>query len=477
MSKSEAIHAEKSEAIHAEKSGNSIQRLIERKGESLIKLLKEKNDSYGNSFFESPEIIAKMLGITEDNPTISIGLDGLKTILYVLRNLDKLSRLLANPDYNDEDVAKDIAGYGLLFSVDKQLNNVNPGTLTSDIPTYASYVNEKAREAFAVVGIDNPVTTGSVQPEILKDCDTVSVVDYPSISTKRCDRASDSETFDNLFACKLLGQPLSKQLQQVKDDKYCELKPTPIRKPFKYYTNIKSEIVTPGGDFGDTVLLISLLNKWSDRIKQRAYDKVKRISVVKLWSFEFIGISYFTPNNTYCTENTCDGFTLDKFGFEVTYAKNDIGFYSVQLDIKDIMLCDKAWEKELQGMESVSNEDFISSFSCLVSSETKLPNDAIQKPDEIELEALLTLLITYTPFYEYRGAVRWYSINKLEPFVKFKDLSSLTFAGVTAMFCNNNMGGLVNAKFYRTDVIDSSVNRVVSVCFQENAICKDIILS
>lgn len=77
-------------------------------GLEIGKMVDIKNEQYGNSFFESGEIIKVLYpnGITPDQ---------YQDMLSIVRIIDKLFRI-AEGCKGDESPARDIAGYGILMT-------------------------------------------------------------------------------------------------------------------------------------------------------------------------------------------------------------------------------------------------------------------------------------------------------------------------------------------------------------------------
>lgn len=82
--------------------------IFERLAADIGKLVTEKNIAYGDSVRNS----AKIMRILYPD---GISYDQIPTALLTVRVLDKLSRLANDKDFNNEDPAQDIAGYGLLL--------------------------------------------------------------------------------------------------------------------------------------------------------------------------------------------------------------------------------------------------------------------------------------------------------------------------------------------------------------------------
>jgi hypothetical protein len=81
-------------------------------------LVAEKNAAYGDSV-RNTAIIMQLLypdGITVEQ---------IPAVLVTVRILDKLSRIANNPNYNNEDPALDITGYGLTLQ-DLVRNGLRP---------------------------------------------------------------------------------------------------------------------------------------------------------------------------------------------------------------------------------------------------------------------------------------------------------------------------------------------------------------
>jgi len=76
----------------------------------IVAMLVNKNEAYGNSVFDPVRIFSK----TDTLAQIDVRLD------------DKLSRLMrGNPDFDHEDVYKDILGYLLIREVAKRRQQTN----------------------------------------------------------------------------------------------------------------------------------------------------------------------------------------------------------------------------------------------------------------------------------------------------------------------------------------------------------------
>lgn len=82
----------------------------EKKGQGIGKLVDEKQAAYGDSFGKSGEII-KILYPEGINP------EQYKDALAIIRVIDKLFRIANDKGYGGENPFMDIAGYGLLGSV------------------------------------------------------------------------------------------------------------------------------------------------------------------------------------------------------------------------------------------------------------------------------------------------------------------------------------------------------------------------
>ena len=82
----------------------------EKKGQEIGKLVDEKQAAYGDSFGKSGEII-KILYPEGIKP------DQYKDALAITRIIDKLFRIANDKGYGGENPFMDIAGYGLLGSV------------------------------------------------------------------------------------------------------------------------------------------------------------------------------------------------------------------------------------------------------------------------------------------------------------------------------------------------------------------------
>jgi len=86
-------------------------------GKEIGEMLEKKQDAYGDSFTTSPEIIKIWLRKYE-NPdgTYTIPKSLVDEMLTIVRIVDKLSRVMSNPDGDKmgENPYKDIAGYCLL---------------------------------------------------------------------------------------------------------------------------------------------------------------------------------------------------------------------------------------------------------------------------------------------------------------------------------------------------------------------------
>ena len=82
----------------------------EKKGQEIGKLVDEKQAAYGDSFGKSGEIM-KILYPEGINP------EQYKDALAIIRIIDKLFRIANDKGYGGENPFMDIAGYGLLGSV------------------------------------------------------------------------------------------------------------------------------------------------------------------------------------------------------------------------------------------------------------------------------------------------------------------------------------------------------------------------
>lgn len=82
-------------------------------GRIIGALVDEKNAAYGDSFHHAGEVLRVLYP------------DGVRPaqyqrMLYTVRVIDKLFRLATQPDAFGENPAKDIAGYSILMSRDKE---------------------------------------------------------------------------------------------------------------------------------------------------------------------------------------------------------------------------------------------------------------------------------------------------------------------------------------------------------------------
>jgi hypothetical protein len=84
--------------------------IYEETAEEIGKLVAEKNKAYGSSFAESYKILQTLypLGIKPDQYTDA---------LAIIRVLDKLFRIATDRDALGESPWRDIAGYGILGTV------------------------------------------------------------------------------------------------------------------------------------------------------------------------------------------------------------------------------------------------------------------------------------------------------------------------------------------------------------------------
>ena len=82
-------------------------------GQSVGKLVAEKQDAYGNSFGQSGKVLEILYpdGVQPEQ---------YKDMLTIVRIIDKLFRIANRKDYNGESPYTDIAGYGLLGMAIKQ---------------------------------------------------------------------------------------------------------------------------------------------------------------------------------------------------------------------------------------------------------------------------------------------------------------------------------------------------------------------
>lgn len=91
---------------------DNLRAFLTRYTEDFSKFLAEKNAAYGNSVVNSQTILKQLYP------------NGIQTeqyidALYVVRILDKLSRIASNKDAFGEDPWKDICGYSLLRIVEE----------------------------------------------------------------------------------------------------------------------------------------------------------------------------------------------------------------------------------------------------------------------------------------------------------------------------------------------------------------------
>ena len=77
-------------------------------GRKIGALVAEKNVSYGNSFHESCKIMEMLY-------PKGIPVEKYVSVLALIRILDKIQRLVTDPNYNGENSWQDIAGYCILM--------------------------------------------------------------------------------------------------------------------------------------------------------------------------------------------------------------------------------------------------------------------------------------------------------------------------------------------------------------------------
>lgn len=90
--------------------------LYEQTAEEIGKLVSEKNTAYGSSFAESHKILSVLYpkGILPHQYTDA---------LAIIRVIDKLFRIATDKDAFGETPWQDIAGYGILGTVNHKLKN------------------------------------------------------------------------------------------------------------------------------------------------------------------------------------------------------------------------------------------------------------------------------------------------------------------------------------------------------------------
>jgi hypothetical protein len=98
----------------------------EELGRSIGALIQEKQQSYGDSFHKSGEVM-KLLFPQGIPPKSYVD------ALALVRIIDKLFRLATDPGYNGENSWGDIAGYALLRLGDVESKKCSPTTTPPDI--------------------------------------------------------------------------------------------------------------------------------------------------------------------------------------------------------------------------------------------------------------------------------------------------------------------------------------------------------
>lgn len=93
----------------------------------LEQLILDKNFAYGNSYEVVPAIMAQLY-------PDGIGPEQMKNMLFIVRILDKLKRIVENNDPFGEDPFIDLAGYGILALVTRRKT---PDDLSSPAPLRA----------------------------------------------------------------------------------------------------------------------------------------------------------------------------------------------------------------------------------------------------------------------------------------------------------------------------------------------------